>query len=625
MNKKLALRALAVLAVTLLSILNPRFSTALAQGTAFTYEGGLNDSGSPANGSYDLTFSLFATNAGGVAIAGPVTNSAVAVSNGLFTVTIDFGAGVFTGGTNWLEIAVETNGGSGFTTLSPRQQLTPTPYAIFANTASNVLGTVPSASLSGNYDNAVTLDNSGNNISGTFTGDGTAVANVNAATLDGLTSAGFWNTSGNAGANPTNGAFIGTTDDLPLEFKVFGSRALRLEDGYELAYGIAPNVIGGNSGNVVSNGVFGAFVAGGSTHYPNRVGGDFASVIGGLENTATGFASTAAGSGATASGDYSTALGDNNIAFGTSSTAMGSDTIAYGSGSTAMGESTSASGLDSTSLGYLTFAAGSYSLAAGYGSDAIYDGSFVWTDSSSLDQFSDSADNQFLIRASGGVGIGTSEAPPGGLRVASGGLAVTGASSPNYGTAQGVFLEQGFTIVSILPLVTTYLGAVYAYDYADGHPLPLMLNSPGGNVGVGSTFPTHLFQVGNAYCDGTTWVNGSDRNSKEDFAAINPRTVLEKVSALAITEWKYKAEADGTEHIGPMAQDFHAAFGLNGEDDKHISTVDEGGVALAAIQGLNQKLEETRAESKTKDAEIQDLKQSVEELKQMVRSLAKKN
>jgi len=88
--------------------------------------------------------------------------------------------------------------------------------------------------------------------------------------------------------------------------------------------------------------------------------------------------------------------------------------------------------------------------------------------------------------------------------------------------------------------------------------------------------PTHLIDVtGGAYCNGTSWVNGSDRNAKEAFTAINPRTVLEKVSALPITEWKYKAEADGSKHLGPMAQDFHAAFGLNGADDKHIATVDE--------------------------------------------------
>jgi hypothetical protein len=70
-----------------------------------------------------------------------------------------------------------------------------------------------------------------------------------------------------------------------------------------------------------------------------------------------------------------------------------------------------------------------------------------------------------------------------------------------------------------------------------------------------------------------------------------------------------------TKHIGPMAQDFHAAFGLNGSDDKHISTVDEGGVALAAIQGLNQKLAE-------KDAQIQNLEKKLDDLQAMVKQLA---
>jgi hypothetical protein len=91
--------------------------------------------------------------------------------------------------------------------------------------------------------------------------------------------------------------------------------------------------------------------------------------------------------------------------------------------------------------------------------------------------------------------------------------------------------------------------------------------------------------------------------------------MLAKVAALPMTQWNYKTDQAGVRHIGPMAQDFHVAFGLDGADDKHISVVDEGGVALAAIQGLNQKLDE-------KDAEIQALKQSVSELKQLVESLA---
>ena len=120
-----------------------------AQGTAFTYQGQLQNNGSPASGTYNLTFSLFNVSSGGSAVAGPVTTNGVIVTNGLFTVLVDFGPGVFTGQTNWLAIGVETNGVSSFTTLNPRQELTPTPYAILANTASNLLGTLPAAQLSG--------------------------------------------------------------------------------------------------------------------------------------------------------------------------------------------------------------------------------------------------------------------------------------------------------------------------------------------------------------------------------------------------------------------------------------------------------------------------------------------
>lgn len=87
------------------------------------------------------------------------------------------------------------------------------------------------------------------------------------------------------------------------------------------------------------------------------------------------------------------------------------------------------------------------------------------------------------------------------------------------------------------------------------------------------------------------------------------------------TEWQYKAEPAGTKHIGPTAQDFHAGFGLNGGDDKHISTVDESGVALAAIQGLNHNLENRFEQLEAENAE---LKQTVAELKQLVQTLAEK-
>jgi hypothetical protein len=103
-----------------------------AQTTAFNYQGQLNDSGAIANGSYDISFAAYDAATAGNLIGGIVTNAAVTVSNGLFTTTVDFGSGVFTGSDLWLEIAVSTNGANTFATIAPRQQFTPTPYAIYA-------------------------------------------------------------------------------------------------------------------------------------------------------------------------------------------------------------------------------------------------------------------------------------------------------------------------------------------------------------------------------------------------------------------------------------------------------------------------------------------------------------
>ena len=102
-------------------------------------QGQLTSGAGNANGSFDLTFAVWDANVAGNFIAGPVTNSAVAVSNGLFTVQLDFGPGVFTGTNYWVEMGVRTNGGAGFATLVPRQQLTPAPYALYAPQASNAL------------------------------------------------------------------------------------------------------------------------------------------------------------------------------------------------------------------------------------------------------------------------------------------------------------------------------------------------------------------------------------------------------------------------------------------------------------------------------------------------------
>jgi hypothetical protein len=157
-------------------------------GSAFSYQGQLNDGTNPANGSYDLQFAVFDASTSGTQLGSTLTSSATAVSNGLFTVTLDFGATVFTGAARWLAISVRTNGSGSFVLLSPRQPLLPAPYAIMANSSSNLLGTVSATSLSGvvplaqlptvvltNNETGVTLSGT---FSGTFSGNGAGLVNV---------------------------------------------------------------------------------------------------------------------------------------------------------------------------------------------------------------------------------------------------------------------------------------------------------------------------------------------------------------------------------------------------------------------------------------------------------------
>jgi hypothetical protein len=176
---------------------------ATAQGTVFTYQGQFTDGGQPANGTnYGMVFYLYDAPTSGN-LLGNLGIPSVTVSNGLFTTSLDFG-NVFDGTPRWLEISVQKNGGA-FTTLSPRQPILPVPYAIFANTASNLSGTVSLGQLPA----AVVINGqNGVNLSGTFSGDGEYLTNLNPMNL----------ASGNVGAqlnftapfNYFNGGFNGT-------------------------------------------------------------------------------------------------------------------------------------------------------------------------------------------------------------------------------------------------------------------------------------------------------------------------------------------------------------------------------------------------------------------------------
>ncbi len=108
-------------------------ATPVPVGTAFTYQGELLQGGSPANGKFDFRFRLFDAATGGSQVGPTVTKNDVQVTNGRFTVMLDFGANAFTGNARWLEIEVRPGGSSGsYTRLSPRQSISPVPYALYA-------------------------------------------------------------------------------------------------------------------------------------------------------------------------------------------------------------------------------------------------------------------------------------------------------------------------------------------------------------------------------------------------------------------------------------------------------------------------------------------------------------
>ena len=124
-------------------------------------------------------------------------------------------------------------------------------------------------------------------------------------------------------------------------------------------------------------------------------------------------------------------------------------------------------------------------------------------------------------------------------------------------------------------------------------------------LGIGTTTPSQRLHVqGNIFASGNI-TQSSDRRAKTDLEPVDPKEVLERVVDLPIERWRFKTEDEGVKHVGPMAQDFHEAFGL-GESDTAIATVDADGVALAAIQGLNLRLNE-------KDAEIKGLRREKDE------------
>jgi hypothetical protein len=233
-----------------------------------------------------------------------------------------------------------------------------------------------------------------------------------------------WSLSGNAGTTAGTD-FLGTTDDEPLELRVGGYRALRIEPN-----DTSPNLIGGSLYNFAEEDVVGAFIGGGGKGGSmNGVNDDFGTVGGGALNFAGKWsdstdiqthATVCGGSANRAYGKYATVCGgQHNLAEGYSShvcggalnTASGEHSIVGGGR-----ENTAAGRWSAVCGGRANSATGDYSFAAGNHAQVQHSGSFVWSDPSG-GAFGSSGINQFLIRAAGGVGMGTN-APATQLHVA---------------------------------------------------------------------------------------------------------------------------------------------------------------------------------------------------------------
>lgn len=534
-------------------------------GTAFTYQGRLTDGGNPAEGAYDFQFRLYDAPSGGN-LLGTVAPGDVAVSGGLFTVKLNFGAGVLTGDARWLEIGVRPgDSGGAYTLLDPRQELTPSPYALALPglwtqqnaTSPNLIG-----GYSGNWTTA--------GVYGATIGGGGHGGALNRVTdVFGTIGGGWSNQAGDGDGDPygPGDATVsgGNQNTASGSFSTVGGGSSNIASGTGAVVGGGnDSIAGGNSATVGGGGfntvsVDGATIGGG---WHNVASGNASVIGGGNQNVVTGEASTISGGGNNqASGDAATVGGGSGnsaggseaivggglrnsagesfatIAGGVDNTVSGvAATVGGGGGNTASGSfATIGGGGDNQASGeYATvpggtfnLAQGSYSLAAGRHAKAYNQGCFVWGDYSTDMDVGCSDNNRWVARASGGVYFYT-----------------------NSGLSSGVYVPAG----------------------------------------------------------DSAWSSVSDRNLKDNVAAVDGQEVLARLAQVPITTWNYKSQDAAIRHMGPMAQDFYGAFGL-GEDDTHISTVDADGVALAAIQGLYAENQALKAENADQQAQIATLQQ----------------
>ncbi len=288
----------------------------------------------------------------------------------------------------------------------------------------------------------------------------------------------------------------------------------------------------------------------------------------GLNTLAAGAYSFATGQESAALGMSSTAFGEATQASGAQSSAFGRSTVASGAQSLAFGLNATASGLNSVALSRNTTALGNYSLAAGY-----------YTSATGL--------------ASAAFGSNTIAAGP--SSIASGYQAFTNGA---YSAALGLNVNAGGGGSIVLGSYATALAAAYGtFIFGDqSTSTPVVGYAPNQFIvrAVGGTgfYTNTAANVGVELAPGGGgWSVVSDVNVKEHFRDWAAEDVLSGIARMPVREWNYKTQDASIRHMGPTAQDFHAAFGL-GESNLRINTIDADGVALAAVKALEMRTRE---------------------------------
>ncbi len=309
-----------------------------------------------------------------------------------------------------------------------------------------------------------------------------------------------------------------------------------------------------------------------------------ASIAIGVDAEATEFASISMGYITKATNNNAIALGLSTLATSTASVAIGSGDTATGSYAVAMGYQTKSTGQASTSLGYRTEASGSSSTALG---DRTKSTGFY---STSMGYFSTASGNTSL--ASGGN--------------------VT--ASGNNSTAIGYYASTNAMFGSC---VITDASTTTVLNSSVMHQMSMRFS--GGYRLYSNNVYTAGVQVS---AGGGSWTSISDRRLKENFRKVSNEELLQKIAALPITNWNYKSQPASQRHIGPMAQDFYAAFQLDGEGaDTTINTMDIIGVNMAAIQALEkrtQRINNIEKENAQLKDELVELKARLKRLESLL-------